>query len=122
MPSNRSVMNTSCHANPTRTARAHSESGYHLYHESDGETAGLQARIRKHNPSAGIIECVHWPLFFEDVFNPDQREQIGWLKGKKVATLVASPPESRAKPVATSADLSTPSDSQIITGLTSGKF
>ena len=53
----------------------------------DGETAGLRARIRKHNPSAGIIECVHWPLFFEDVFNPDQREQIGWLKGKKVATL-----------------------------------
>ena len=55
--------------------------------KSDGETAGLRARMRKHNPSAGIIECVHWPLFFEDVFNPDQREQIGWLKGKKVATL-----------------------------------
>ena len=55
--------------------------------KSDSETAGLRARIRKHNPSAGIIECVHWPLFFEDVFNPDQREQIGWLKGKKVATL-----------------------------------
>jgi len=55
--------------------------------KSDGETAGLRARIRKHNPSAGIIECVHWPLFFEDVFNPEQREQIGWLKGKKVATL-----------------------------------
>lgn len=55
--------------------------------KSDGETAGLRARIRKHNHSAGIIECVHWPLFFEDVFNPDQREQIGWLKGKKVATL-----------------------------------
>ena len=55
--------------------------------KSDGEIAGLRARIRKHNPSAGIIECVHWPLFFEDVFNPDQREQIGWLKGKKVATL-----------------------------------
>ena len=55
--------------------------------KSDGETAGLRARIRKHNPSAGIIECVHWPLFIEDVFNPEQREQIGWLKGKKVATL-----------------------------------
>lgn len=55
--------------------------------KSDGETAGLRARIRKHNPSAGIIECVHWPLFFENVFNPEQREQIGWLKGKKVATL-----------------------------------
>ena len=55
--------------------------------KSDGETAGLRARIRKHNPTAGIIECVHWPLFFEDVFNPEQREQIGWLRGKKIATL-----------------------------------
>ncbi len=55
--------------------------------KSDGETAGLRARIRKHNPKAGIIECVHWPLYFEDVFNPEQREKIGWLKGRKVATL-----------------------------------
>lgn len=55
--------------------------------KSDGDTAGLRARIRKHNPNAGIIECIHWPLYFQDVFNPDQREQIGWLKGKKVATL-----------------------------------
>ncbi len=55
--------------------------------KSDGDTAGLRARIRKHNLNAGIIECIHWPLYFQDVFNPDQREQIGWLKGKKVATL-----------------------------------
>ena len=55
--------------------------------KSNGESKSLRARIRKHNPNAGIIECVHWPLFFEDVFNPEQREDIGWLKGKKVATL-----------------------------------
>ena len=55
--------------------------------KSSGESNSLRARIRKHNPHAGIIECVHWPLFFEDVFNPEQRENIGWLKGKKVATL-----------------------------------
>ena len=55
--------------------------------KSSGESNSLRARIRKHNPTAGIIECVHWPLFFEDVFNPEQRENIGWLKGKKVATL-----------------------------------
>ena len=55
--------------------------------KSDGNSNSLRARIRKHNPNAGIIECVHWPLFFEDVFNPEQREDIGWLKGKKVATL-----------------------------------
>jgi len=55
--------------------------------KSDGNSNSLRARIRKHNPNAGIIECVHWPLFFEDVFNPEQRKNIGWLKGKKVATL-----------------------------------
>src|SRR4029079_5689001 len=36
--------------------------------KSDGQTAGLRARIAKHNPGAGIIECVHSPLYFEDVF------------------------------------------------------
>lgn len=55
--------------------------------KSDGDCNGLRARIRKHNAKAGIIECVHWPLYFEDVFNPEQRENIGWLKGRKVATL-----------------------------------
>ncbi len=55
--------------------------------KSDGDCNGLRARMRKHNAKAGIIECVHWPLYFEDVFNPEQRENIGWLKGRKVATL-----------------------------------
>jgi tetraacyldisaccharide 4'-kinase len=55
--------------------------------KSNGESAALRARIQKHNSKASIIECVHWPLYFEDVFSPDQREDIGWLKGKKVATL-----------------------------------
>jgi tetraacyldisaccharide 4'-kinase len=63
--------------------------------KSNGDTAALRARIRKHNPQAGIIECIHWPLFFQDVFNPDQREQIGWLKGRKIATLCGiAQPES----------------------------
>ena len=55
--------------------------------KSNGESAALRARIKKHNAKAGIIECMHWPLYFEDVFNPDQREKISWLKGRKVATL-----------------------------------
>jgi tetraacyldisaccharide 4'-kinase len=63
--------------------------------KSNGDTAALRARIRKHNPQAGIIECIHWPLFFQDVFNLDQREQIGWLKGRKIATLCGiAQPES----------------------------
>ena len=54
--------------------------------KSDGETAALRARIAKHNPKAPIIECVHHPLYFEDVFT-GERKKIGFLKGKKIASL-----------------------------------
>src|SRR5438034_1466801 len=36
--------------------------------KSDGDTAKIRSRISQLNPSAGIIECVHHPLYFEDVF------------------------------------------------------
>src|ERR1051326_402670 len=36
--------------------------------KSDGDTARLRARIGKNHPGAGIIECIHHPLYFEDVF------------------------------------------------------
>tara|TARA_Y100000588_G_scaffold45139_1_gene42700 strand:- start:825 stop:2000 length:1176 start_codon:yes stop_codon:yes gene_type:complete len=66
--------------------------------KSNGENSSLHARIRKHNPKAGIIESIHWPLFLEDVFNPNHRENIGWLKDKKVATLSGiAQPESFEK-------------------------
>ena len=66
--------------------------------KSNGENSSLRARIRKYNPTAGIIESIHWPLFLEDVFNPTHRENIGWLKGKKVATLSGiAQPESFEK-------------------------
>ncbi len=54
--------------------------------KSDGETASLRARIAKHNPRAPIIECVHHPLYFEDVFSGERRS-IGFLKDNKVASL-----------------------------------
>ncbi|MBM3877652.1 MAG: tetraacyldisaccharide 4'-kinase [Verrucomicrobia bacterium] len=54
--------------------------------KSDGNTALLRARIAKHNPSAGVIECIHHPLYFEDVFTGD-REGLEFLKGRKVAAL-----------------------------------
>jgi len=75
--------------------------------KSDGDCNGLRARIRKHNSKAGIIECVHWPLYFEDVFNPEQRENIGWLKGRKVATLsgIAQPESFEQSLVAQGAEL-----------------
>ena len=54
--------------------------------KSDGNTGLLRARIAKHNPSAGIIECIHAPLYFEDVFT-GERHGLDLLKGQKVASL-----------------------------------
>jgi tetraacyldisaccharide 4'-kinase len=53
--------------------------------KSDGDTARLRARIAKHNPDAGIIECVHHPLYFEDVFSGERRG-LDLIKGLKVAS------------------------------------
>ena len=36
--------------------------------KSDGNTAELRRRIAQFNPTAGIIECIHHPLYLEDVF------------------------------------------------------
>ncbi|MEO8428551.1 MAG: tetraacyldisaccharide 4'-kinase [Verrucomicrobiota bacterium] len=54
--------------------------------KSDGNTAELRARISKHNATAGIIECVHHPLYFEDVFSGD-RVGLDFVGGKKIAAL-----------------------------------
>jgi tetraacyldisaccharide 4'-kinase len=67
---------------PSHLARAHTI----FITKSDGNTAGLRARIAKHNSEAGLIECVHHPLYFEDVFS-GERKGLDFLKGKKVASL-----------------------------------
>ncbi|MEI7733220.1 MAG: tetraacyldisaccharide 4'-kinase [Verrucomicrobiota bacterium] len=54
--------------------------------KSDGNTAGLRARIAKLNPTAPVIECVHHPLYFEDVYTGD-RFGLDLVRGKKVASL-----------------------------------
>ncbi len=62
--------------------------------KSDGNTAALRRRIAKHNPNAGIIECVHAPLYFEDVFT-GERHGLALIKGRRVAALSAiAQPES----------------------------
>jgi len=53
--------------------------------KSDGKTEGLRKRIAQFNPGAGIIECIHHPLYLEDVFT-GQRVGIDYLKGRKVAS------------------------------------
>ena len=54
--------------------------------KSDGDTTELRRRITEINPTAGIIECVHHPLYLEDVFT-GERAQLDFLKGRKVASL-----------------------------------
>src|SRR5271170_755436 len=54
--------------------------------KSDGDTAELRTRIEKLNSTAAVIECVHHPLYFEDVFN-GERSGLDFLKDKKVASL-----------------------------------
>src|SRR5678816_1392728 len=54
--------------------------------KSDGKTEELRRRIAELNPTAGIIECVHHPLYLEDVFT-GQRSGLELLKGRKVASL-----------------------------------
>jgi len=54
--------------------------------KSDGNTAELRRRIAAVNPTAGIIECIHHPLYLEDVFT-GQRIGLDFLKNRKVASL-----------------------------------
>ncbi len=54
--------------------------------KSDGDTARLRERISRYNPTAGIIECVHHPLYFEDVFTGERRD-FDLVKGRKIASL-----------------------------------
>jgi tetraacyldisaccharide 4'-kinase len=54
--------------------------------KSDGNTAELRARIARLNPDAGIIECVHHPMYLEDLFT-GRRIGLDHLKGRRVASL-----------------------------------
>jgi tetraacyldisaccharide 4'-kinase len=54
--------------------------------KSDGQTGELRERIARLNPAAAVIECVHQPLYFEDVFT-GERKGLDLLAGKKVASL-----------------------------------
>ncbi len=62
--------------------------------KSDGQTAGLRQRITHYSPGTGIIECIHAPLYFEDVFT-GERKGLDFLQGKRAAALSAiAQPES----------------------------
>ena len=67
---------------PWQLARA----SYVFITKSDGKTEQLRQRIGEFNPDAGIIECIHHPLYFEDVFT-GQRHGLDTIQGRKVAAL-----------------------------------
>ena len=67
---------------PSHLARAHTI----FITKSDGNTAALRQRIAKLNNTAAVIECVHSPLYFEDVFT-GERKGLEFLAGRKVASL-----------------------------------
>src|SRR5271169_1620957 len=67
---------------PSHLARAHTI----FITKSDGQTAELRARIARLNPEAAIIECVHRPLYLEDVFT-GERHDLNLIKGRKIASL-----------------------------------
>jgi len=46
----------------------------------------LRKRIASYNPKASIVECIHHPLYFEDVFTGEQHG-LDLVKGRKIASL-----------------------------------
>jgi tetraacyldisaccharide 4'-kinase len=67
---------------PSHLARA----SYIFITKSDGNTAALRATIAQFNPTASVIECVHQPLYFEDVFT-GERHGLELIQGCKLASL-----------------------------------
>jgi tetraacyldisaccharide 4'-kinase len=54
--------------------------------KSDGNTGSLRERITRYNSSAGLIECIHAPLYFEDVFT-GERKGLDFVRGLRLASL-----------------------------------
>ena len=82
---------------PSHLARAHTI----FITKSDGRTADLRRRIADLNPAAAVIECVHHPLYLEDVFT-GERKELPFLRGKKAASLSGiAQPESFEQSLAT---------------------
>jgi tetraacyldisaccharide 4'-kinase len=54
--------------------------------KSDGNTDELRRKIAQVNSAASIVECIHHPLYFEDVFT-GHRVGLELIKGRKVASI-----------------------------------
>lgn len=58
-----------------------SNGGSHLKH--------LKGFLRRHNRRAEIIECCHKPRYLEKVYDRGYREDLDFLKGRKIAAISA---------------------------------
>lgn len=67
---------------PSHLARAHTI----FITKSDGQCEDLRRQIAQFNSTAAIIECVHHPMYLEDVFT-GERQQLDFIKGRRVASL-----------------------------------
>jgi len=74
--------------------------------KSDGKTEALRRRIRQYNDRASIIECIHHPLYFEDVFT-GERHTLDLIRGSRVAALsgIAQPESFEQSLIAQGAEL-----------------
>ena len=66
---------------PSHLSRAHTI----FITKSDGNCEALRQRIAQFNSTAAIIECVHHPMYLEDVFT-GERQTLEFIKGRKVAS------------------------------------
>ena len=47
----------------------------------------LKQSIRQYNTQAEIIECGHRPLYFQNVYDPDDRQPLSFIRNKKIASI-----------------------------------
>jgi tetraacyldisaccharide 4'-kinase len=66
---------------PSHLARAHTI----FITKSDGQTEELRRRITALNSTAAVIECVHHPMYLQDVFT-GERQSLDFIKGRKVGS------------------------------------
>ena len=52
-----------------------------------GENQDLIERIQSYNPTAEIIECAHKPQYLQNVYDPDDRKPLHFLKGRYIGVL-----------------------------------
>ncbi|HEX2748868.1 MAG TPA: tetraacyldisaccharide 4'-kinase, partial [Verrucomicrobiales bacterium] len=51
------------------------------------DNSEIIARIRGYNRTANVIECRHRPVYLQNLLDPDDRQPLEYVKGRKVGTI-----------------------------------